>query len=132
MKIEEVYHVPAGEGGLHDLLGIREVFFDAAQRTCVALKITPQLLNPYGKVHGGTIAALCDVAMGCYAAQKELASVALNSELHYYRPGEADTVLTAVVNERKIGRHVSTFLVEVFDDQRRHIADAFFSSYCSD
>lgn len=128
MTINAMMGLDPGEGGLHQLLGVQEVFYDEKNRVCVNLEITPQLLNPYGKVHGGTIAALCDIAMGCYQHLNHKKAVALECSVSYYRPGEAGTKLTAIVHERKIGKRISNFLVEVVDNNGRHIADAACSS----
>lgn len=129
MKIDEIMELEPGKGGLHQLLGVQEVFYDAENRVCVNMEITPHLLNPYGKVHGGSIAALCDIAMGCYQHLHGRRAVALECSVAYYRPGEADTVLTATVSERKVGRRISHFLVKVTDNHGRHIADGTCSSY---
>lgn len=130
MTIDEIMELEPGKGGLHQLLGVQEIFYDEKDRVCVKMEITPQLLNPYGKVHGGSIAALCDIALGCHQRLKNNASaVALECSVAYYRPGEPETVLTAIVNERKKGRTISHFLVEVMDNHGRHIADATCSSF---
>lgn len=129
MKIEEIFDLEEGQGGLHSLMGVNNVYYNDRNQVCVEMKITPQLLNPAGKVHGGTIAALGDIAIGCYFELKKVKAVALNCETHYYRPGEPDSLLTATVTERKLGNTVSTFLIEITDEKNRLIADSVFSTF---
>jgi uncharacterized protein (TIGR00369 family) len=54
---------PGGGGGLPDYLGIRTT--DVGPGTMTAeLDIRPELLNPFGSVHGGVLAALTDHVLG--------------------------------------------------------------------
>ena len=54
---------PGGGGGLPDYLGIRTT--DIGPGTMTAqLDIRPDLLNPFGSVHGGVLAALSDHVLG--------------------------------------------------------------------
>lgn len=54
---------PGGGGGLPDYLGIRTT--DVGPGTMTAeLDIRPELLNPFGTVHGGVLAALTDHVLG--------------------------------------------------------------------
>ncbi len=56
-------------------------------------------------------------------------AVTLDSSINYYRPGRAGHRLTAVAYERKRGRKTSVFMVEVHDDEGKHIADATFTMF---
>ena len=95
----------------------------------VELDLTPELLNPLGMAHGGTIFTLCDIAAGSAAASQGTVAVTLDSTIHYYRPGRCGKKLTAVAYERKRGRKVSVYMVEVHDDEGKHIADATFTMF---
>ncbi len=54
---------PGGGGGLPDYLGIRTT--DVGPGTMTAeLDVRPELLNPFGTVHGGVLAALTDHVLG--------------------------------------------------------------------
>ena len=57
------------------------------------------------------------------------ATVEVDSSINYYRPGRAGHRLTAVAYERKRGRKTSVFMVEVHDDEGKHIADATFTMF---
>ena len=52
-----------------------------------------------------------------------------DSTIHYYRPGRCGKKLTAVAYERKRGRKVSVYMIEVHDDEGKHIADATFTMF---
>ena len=129
MTIEEIFNLHQGTGGLHNFLDIHDVQLDEQGRVTISLNISDQVLNPHGTAHGGTLFALCDIAVGSYIALQKKAAVTLDSTIHFYRPGQLGTVLTAVVNERKRGHTTSVFLVEVYDDKENHIADATFTMY---
>jgi len=54
----------AGEmGGIPDYLGIRTVEVGPGTMTA-ELDVRPELLNPFGSAHGGTLAALADHVLG--------------------------------------------------------------------
>ncbi len=131
MTIEELLGIKEGEGGLHNFLGVHEVRVGNDGSVAVDMKITKDLLNPRGMVHGGTISALCDIAIGCFHATKGEEAVALSSELHFFKPGLDGSTLTATVYERKKGHTICTFLIEVRDDNGRHVADGMYTTYKS-
>ena len=131
MTIEELLGIKEGEGGLHNFLGVHEVRIGNDGSVAVDMKITKDLLNPRGMVHGGTISALCDIAIGCFHATKGEEAVALSSELHFLKPGLDGSTLTATVYERKKGHTICTFLIEVRDDNGRHVADGMYTTYKS-
>jgi len=132
MTIEEIRGIEDGKGGLHQLLGMHTINVDEEGRFSLEVKVTQQLLNPFGIVHGGTIFTLCDTAVGTYVAYGKRRAVTLDGAIHYYRPGMPESTLRAIVKERKSGRTMGKFLVEVFDDKDNHIADATFTMYYTD
>lgn len=129
MTIEEIFNLNQGTGGLHNLLNVHDVSLDESDRICVKLQVTEHVLNPHGAAHGGTIFALCDMAVGSYMALHKKNAVTLDSTIHFYRPGKIGFELTAIVNERKVGKTTSIFLVEVIDNDGTHIADATFTMF---
>lgn len=129
MTIEEIFNLEPGMGGLHNLLDLHTAFIDEQGRFSLKLKITEQLLNPKGTVHGGVLFSLCDSAVGTYIAFQKKWAVTIDSTIHFYRPALSGDVLTASINERKNGRTISTILVEVYNGKAQHIADAIFDMY---
>ena len=129
MTLEELAALRHEAGGLHRLLGMQSVRLDEQGRVAVSMAITKDLLNPHGIAHGGAVFALCDSAAGAHAALHNRMPVTLEGSIHYYRPALPDTLLTATAFERKNGSTVSVVMVEVWDDQGRHIADTTFSMF---
>lgn len=125
MTLEEIFERRKSNGGLNSLLDIKNIRYDENGRFTVDMKVKDELLNPYGMAHGGTIFALCDTAAGSliYLLEKKTV-VTADSYINFYKPGRPGKILTAVVSERKRGKSSAVLLVEVYDDEKEHIADA--------
>ena len=128
-EIERILKLRQEANGLNKLMHMRVITLDEDGGATVELDLTDELLNPLGMAHGGTIFTLCDIAAGSAAASHGIVAVTLDSNIHYYRPGHADTTLTAVAYERKRGSKTAVYMVEVHDEARRHIADAVFTMF---
>lgn len=128
MTTQEILKWRQQASGLNRLMNMRITELSES-RAVVELSLTPELLNPLGMAHGGTIYSLCDVAAGTAAASRGRVAVTLNSSTNYLRPGGPGRTLRAVATERKTGRRTGVYLVEVFDDKDTHIADATFTMY---
>lgn len=87
MTIEEILKLRQEAGGLNKLMHMHVVTLDKDGGATVELDLTPELLNPLGMAHGGTIFTLCDIAAGSAAASQGTVAVTLDSTIHYYRPG---------------------------------------------
>ena len=132
MTFEELDALGHETGGLHNLLSMRSILLDEQGRISLSMAITKDHLNPHGIAHGGAVFALCDSAAGAHAALNNRLPVTLEGSIHFYRPALPDTLLTAIAFERKKGKTVSVIMVEVRDDQGRHIADTTFSMFYKD
>ena len=64
MTIEEILKLRQEAGGLNKLMHMHVVTLDKDGGATVELDLTPELLNPLGMAHGGTIFTLCDIAAG--------------------------------------------------------------------
>ena len=95
MTIEEILKLRQEAGGLNKLMHMHVVTLDKDGGATVELDLTPELLNPLGMAHGGTIFTLCDIAAGSAAASQGTVAV----------------------------------MVEVHDDEGKHIADATFTMF---
>ena len=129
MEIAEILKLRQNANGLNKLMNMHVITLDKDGGATVEVELTDELLNPLGMAHGGTIFTLCDIAAGSAAASQGTVAVTLDSTIHYYRPGRCGKKLTAVAYERKRGRTTAVYMVEVFDENRRHIADATFTMY---
>ena len=129
MTIEQILKMRQEASGLNKLMHMRVITLDKDGGATVELDLTEELLNPLGLAHGGTIFTLCDIAAGSAAASHGLVAVTLDSNIHYYRPGRLGKTLTAVAYERKRGKKTAVYMVEVHDDEHKHIADAVFTMF---
>ena len=129
MTIEQILKMRQEAKGLNKLMHMHVITLDKDGGATVELDLTEELLNPLGLAHGGTIFTLCDIAAGSAAASHGLVAVTLDTNIHYYRPGRLGHKLTATAYERKRGSKTAIYIVEVFDDERRHIADAIFTMF---
>ncbi len=129
MTIEEILKMRIAATGLNQFMKMNVITLDESGGATVQLKVTDELLNPLGMAHGGTIFSLCDIAAGSAAAAHGLVAVTLDSNIHYYRPGPAGQTLTAVAYERKRGKKTAVYMVEVHDEQHKHVADATFTMF---
>ncbi len=129
MTIEQILKYRQDANGLNKLMHMHVITLDKDGGATVEVELTDELLNPLGMAHGGTIFSLCDIAAGSAAASHGLIAVTLDSTIHYYRPGIAGKTLTAVAYERKRGKKTSVYMVEVHDDEHKHVADAAFTMF---
>ena len=81
------------------------------------ITVTPELMNPYGVLHGGVVYSLADTSMGG-AISPELApnerSATIEITIHYLRPVRAG-VIRAETRVVQRGRRVATLESEVFN-----------------
>ena len=129
MTIAEILKMRQEASGLNKLMHMNVVTLDKDGGATVELDLTEELLNPLGLAHGGTIFTLCDIAAGSAAASHGLVAVTLDSNIHYYRPGRLGKTRTAYATERKRGRSTAVYLVDVYDDEEKHVADAVFTMF---
>ncbi len=118
-----------GQNSFNDYIGLRDVRIDDDGNYYLIMTVTQNMLNPYGKIHGAVLFALCDSAVGSYLDSRNLPSVTMNSEISFYRPAQVGDVLTAHVRERKMGRTVKVLSVEVFNQDKKLIAESSFHMY---
>ena len=53
-----------GGGGLHDFLGFKIIASEPGEMQG-ELEVRPELLTPFGNMHGGVLSAFCDHMLGC-------------------------------------------------------------------
>jgi acyl-CoA thioesterase len=89
------------------------------------MPVRTDMLNLYGKVHGGVIFALTDAAFGVLANTQNNISVAIDCSISYHHPPQPDDILLVdgelIAESKKIGTYLFTVFSEN-DDQRIKIA----------
>jgi 1,4-dihydroxy-2-naphthoyl-CoA hydrolase len=109
---------------LDDKLGIRITDYDP-QRLVATMPVEGNE-QPYGLLHGGATCALVET-VGSWAAalaagpDRQVVGIELNVS---YLSSATDGVVTAVCTPVRVGRTLSTLLVEVTDEQGRPTATA--------
>lgn len=84
-------------------------------------------LNVNGKIHGGIMFTLCDEAIGRYVTAQGRVGAAADANIHYYRPANAGEKMTATVIERKVGKKLGIYLVELKNEEGKLLADSLFT-----
>lgn len=97
-----------------ELAGIELVSL-APGHACTRMVIGPQHLNGYGKVQGGAIFTLADLAFAAASNAHGTVAVGINVSISYMKAAETGT-LWAEAREASKNHKLGTYLVEVKDD----------------
>lgn len=95
----------------------------------VSMPITENHKNGMGEAHGGAIFALADVAFGAAAnADRQCGVVSMVSSIEFLRPGSIGP-LVAIARGIRLGGHVVSYDVQVFDGKENLIARAMTTGF---
>lgn len=97
------------------------------EKFCISFCPNEKNANVNGKVHGGISFLLCDEAIGRYVTSLGRIGAVADANIHYYRPAELGKTLYAAVSERKTGKKLAIYLVELTDDTGKLLADTLFT-----
>ena len=110
---------PSDGLGIIGYLGIRHTEVGAGVLRA-ELEVRDELLTPFGNLHGGVIAALCDHVLGtvCYPVIPKGAWAATTEfKLNYLAPVTAGT-LTATANVVSLTKSTAVVRIDVLNDDR--------------
>lgn len=127
IMLSELYGLPQDKLGAITLLGMDMGYTDGDSFS-VVMEAKDIHMNTHGTVHGGILFALCEQALGAYTAYKKLDGVGMDGSIHYYRPAFAGDTLTATAYERKGGRKVGVYFVELKNQDGKLLADGLFTA----
>ena len=127
-NLELARNIIRSEGGSVFLLDLDDIIVDNDKLTVTA-RVNENHLNTEGVVQGGILYTICDQAMALYDIASGRRGIGTDGSIHHYRPAKAGDVLKAVVSNRKCGRTTSTYLVELYNQSGKLIADAMFTSF---
>lgn len=99
------------------------------EKLVVKARVNENHLNTEGVVQGGILYTICDQAMALYDIASGRRGIGTEGSIHHYRPAKAGDILKAVVSNRKCGGTTSTYLVELYNQAGKLIADAMFTSF---
>jgi len=120
-------------GAFWQLLGIETMENDDGE-VVLTVTVTEKLLQFYGKVHGGVIATLVDVAAAVALNQQlgaDRGASTVEMKVNYLRPVEKGT-LYAKGEAINLGRTLAVGNASVWDDQNRKIAYGIATYYVYD
>jgi acyl-CoA thioesterase len=91
----------------------------------VEARFSEKMNSFHGLIHGGAIFALIDVAFGAASNSHGTIALALNINITYIEPPEANSLLVAEAREESRTKRTATYHIEVLqkdDDGNRKIA----------
>lgn len=116
------------EKGFIHHVGIGDIEYDEGYATG-KLDIKPNLLNPFGSVHGGCIFTLADTIGGTAAMTRGSYVTTISSSIQFLNPAQNTAFLVAEANEVKDGKTISVYDVMIRDDKQRDIAKVTLNYY---
>jgi 1,4-dihydroxy-2-naphthoyl-CoA hydrolase len=108
-----------GAGGLHDFLGFKIVSSSPGVMRG-ELEVRPELLTPFGNMHGGVLSAFCDHMLGCvcYPAMKSGQWAATTEfKINLTAPVSKGT-LEATASIINLGRTQAVIRIDVMNEGR--------------
>ena len=114
--------------GLIFYLNLDDIVVDN-DKLILTARVNERHLNTEGVVQGGILYTICDQAMAVYDMAVGKRGLGTEGSIHHYRPAKAGDVLKAVVSNRKSGRTTSIYLVELYNQDEKLIADAMFTAF---
>jgi acyl-CoA thioesterase len=88
----------------------------------VKLKITPAHLNGLGRVQGGAIFSLADVALAAAANSHGYVAVSINASISYFKAASQGMTLLAEAKAESVNPKLGTYTVRVTDQDGQLIA----------
>ncbi len=95
------------------------------------LRISPDVCNYLGVVHGGCLAALADSVAGIAAVSSGRGTVTLSYGFNFLRQARG-TKIRCIAQPEKVGRQISTFHCTLYDDADSLVASGLFTFYMTD
>lgn len=108
-------------------MGFEDVIVHEDSSVSVTLQTGAYHMNNHGSILGSVEFMVCDAAIGAYLLNHDCPGVGTEASIHFYRAAREGDVLTATVFERKRGRTLGTFLIELKNQDDVHIADVCYS-----
>lgn len=103
--VKEYFRKSAGTDVLENFLGLRITRLAEGRAAC-AMKAQPRHGNIYGTVHGGTLAAVSDFAMGVACVTTGRRVVTIDMNVSYIKGAPAGSSLTAVGEVVSSGKRI--------------------------
>lgn len=117
--LDDAYQTPI----LENFLKLEVVSLEEG-KAVYRLQVAQEHSNMYGFVHGGTIASICDVAMGvaCITLGKRVVTIDMNNS--YIKSAPIESTLTAVGEVISNGKTIMRSSCEILNEQQQLVARA--------
>ena len=109
------------------LIGITEEIVIKNGTGSLRVKTDSNQFNDHGTIHGGILYTICEEAVGQYVAATGKAGVAMDGSSKFYRPANGGDTLIAIVTERKSGRRVGVYNVELINQEGKILVDSSYT-----
>lgn len=127
-KLIQAKHLMSSGFSAYCGIEIEEIHTGYCKATC---SLQENLMNPERIVHGGATATLMDTAAGFaaeYAVDPPRDLVTRSVDIHFTRPVQG-TRMTAEAQAVKVGDKTCLVKTDMYDDQGRLAASAFFEMF---
>lgn len=94
---------------------------------CISITPNEKNVNVNGTIHGGILFLICDEIVGRYVSGQGIKGAAADSDIHFYRPALPNEKIFATISERKVGKKLGVYLVELKNPAGKALADAVFT-----
>lgn len=109
------------------LIGIEEEIKITDGVGILTVTLGEQHFNDHGTIHGGILYAISEEAVGQYVGAMGKSGVAMEGDSKFYRPANAGEALTIKVIERKVGRRVGVYNVELLNQEGKILVDSSYT-----
>ena len=106
-----------------------EVMELSGQHAKGKMKVGPNLLNPYGSVHGGCLYSLADVISGLAACARGRYCSTVSGNMNYIMPAINTEYVYCSANEVRYGSHLAVYEVQLTDDEGNLLETGTFTFY---
>ena len=113
--------------GKTEVPNIFDIVQESTDPFVISFMPSEKYANINGFVHGGFLFYVCDDIIGRYVTSIGRIGAAADGNIHYYRPAVTDKRLYAYISERKSGKRLGTYFVELKNEDGTLIADALFT-----
>ena len=112
-------------------IGYLPITIDSIETGCVraTLKMTKQILNPFGTVHGGCLFTVADSIAGTAAMTHGHYVTTISGHIHYLSPAAGIGGLKIVAEEIRAGKTILTYDVIFLDERDKVICKATMEYY---
>lgn len=96
------------------------------------MTVKPDDVNPQGTAHGGVTYTMADISAGAACASRGYYASTINSTYNYLRASQIGDKLTSVAKERKAGKKICVYDVEITDQNDKLVGTGTFTYMVSD